>query len=502
MDEDVGVFLMRVRLPDRPGSLGAVATAMGGVGGDINAVEIVEKGDGVVVDDFIVDLPPGALPENIVTACQTLEGVRVEWISRYPEGGGLQSDLEALERMTADPVHAAETLVSLCPVVFRSHWATLLQLGDGHAAPVYSTTLAPDLTPGGRRHLRPVRRHPPRRPALGLEPGLGRHHPRGHPDHRGPGDRHRPAGRARVPRLRDRPAAPPRRPGEVARPHPPGRGPVVRYGRAMAAMGWADVLALLATIGFGVLSAIIPRRQRRGLRLRHPALPRPSTRSTVALGIAVGQTIGKVLLFYGVRRGKNLPGIRHQRAALRSRPAGPARARAPGRPAGPAGASSARSAGACRSPSSPPSSGIPPLYAVALLAGRDADAAGLLRRRRAGRSARCASCWWPTASAGWARGRALSPGRRLRVGPGPAARLGWPRAEGLQRPQPERGDAARGSGPTLGEWGPQQVPTTRQKRRMRIWVGLALLGTMIAVFLLGWFVYHAMTGSWGFGIGS
>ena len=55
--------------------------------------------------------------------------------------------------------------------------------------------------------------------------------------------------------------------------------------------------------------------------------------------------------------------------------------------------------------------------------------------------------------------------------------------------------------PTLGEWAPLQVPTTRQKRRMRIWVGLALLGTMIAIFLLGWYVYHAMTGSWGFGIG-
>jgi hypothetical protein len=142
------VFLMRIRLPDRPGSLGAVATAMGGVGGDINAVEIVEKGDnGFVVDDFIVDLPPGQLPENIITACQSLEGVKVEWISRYPEGGGLQSDLEALERMTADPGHAAETLVSLCPVVFRSHWATLLVVENGRAEPIYSTTLAPDLTP-------------------------------------------------------------------------------------------------------------------------------------------------------------------------------------------------------------------------------------------------------------------------------------------------------------------------------------------------------------------
>ena len=138
------VFLMRICLPDRPGSLGAVASAMGSVGGDINAVEIIEKGDGVVVDDFIVDLPPNQLPETIVTACHRLDGVRVDWISRYPEGGGLQSDLEALERMTADPATAAETLVSLCPVVFRSHWAVLLDLTAGPGV-AYATTLAPEL---------------------------------------------------------------------------------------------------------------------------------------------------------------------------------------------------------------------------------------------------------------------------------------------------------------------------------------------------------------------
>src|SRR6478752_2727919 len=145
--KDVPVFLMRISLPDRPGSLGSVATAMGGVGGDINADEIVEKkAGGSVIDDFIVDLPPNQLPEIIVTACQKLAGVRVEWIARYPEGGGLQSDLEALERMTADPPHAAETLVSLCPVVFRSHWAILLDLAGSSATIARSTTLAPDLS--------------------------------------------------------------------------------------------------------------------------------------------------------------------------------------------------------------------------------------------------------------------------------------------------------------------------------------------------------------------
>ena len=55
--------------------------------------------------------------------------------------------------------------------------------------------------------------------------------------------------------------------------------------------------------------------------------------------------------------------------------------------------------------------------------------------------------------------------------------------------------------PALGEWGPVKVPSTKAKKRMRIWVILALLAAMIAIFLLGWYVYHAMTGSWGFGIG-
>lgn len=155
MREDGPVFLMRVLLPDRPGSLGRVATALGNVGADINAVEIVDKGDGEVVDDFIVDLPHDHLPERLVTACNALDGVRVQWISRYPEGGGLQSDLEALERMTADPANAAEILVTLCPVVFRSHWAALIHFGPDGAEMTRSTTLAPDLSPRLLERLTP-----------------------------------------------------------------------------------------------------------------------------------------------------------------------------------------------------------------------------------------------------------------------------------------------------------------------------------------------------------
>lgn len=155
------VFLMRVSLPDVPGSLGAVASALGAVGADILAVEIVQKRDGVAIDDFVVDVPPGKLPDSLISACQGLDGVEVEWISRYPEGGGLQSDLEALERMTNDPEHAVQTLVSSAPAVFRSQWAVLVRLGTRHAdgtpvpTVIDSTPMAPDLTSPQLQRLAP-----------------------------------------------------------------------------------------------------------------------------------------------------------------------------------------------------------------------------------------------------------------------------------------------------------------------------------------------------------
>lgn len=94
----------------------------------------------------------------------------------------------------------------------------------------------------------------------------------------------------------------------------------------MTATGWAEVLALLGTVGFGVLSAIVPVANAEAYvftsQVSHSIDPVP-----VAVGIALGQTIGKVLLFCGVRRGKDLPGVRHRRAVLRHRPVGPARAR-------------------------------------------------------------------------------------------------------------------------------------------------------------------------------
>ena len=135
-------FLLRVELPDVPGSLGRVATAIGMAGGDIEAIEIVEKrGDGTALDDVLLEATEGTMPDSIVSACNALDGVRVVWISRYPAGGNLVLDLEAVEELTAAPEQALDKLVELLPVTFRSDWAARVHRAKGV---VHGTSAAPD----------------------------------------------------------------------------------------------------------------------------------------------------------------------------------------------------------------------------------------------------------------------------------------------------------------------------------------------------------------------
>lgn len=137
------MLLMRVALPNRPGSLGAVATALGSIGAQINLVEIVEKRHEVEVEEFILELPKSQGVESIVTACDALDGVQVQWIRNYPRGGNIELDIQLLQRMAADPLRAAETFVAAAPLVFRAQWGLLLEVTT-HVV-TFSTPGAPEL---------------------------------------------------------------------------------------------------------------------------------------------------------------------------------------------------------------------------------------------------------------------------------------------------------------------------------------------------------------------
>ena len=143
-------YLLRVELPDVPGSLGRVAAAIGEAGGDIEAIEIVEKNLGIrtAVDDVLLETAPGVMPDSIVSACTRLEGVKVLWISRYGAGGNLFMDLEAVEALTATPHSALDELVDLLPITFRADWGLRVRRIDSGVAIEHSTSAAPDIVDG------------------------------------------------------------------------------------------------------------------------------------------------------------------------------------------------------------------------------------------------------------------------------------------------------------------------------------------------------------------
>ena len=122
------MFLLRVVLPDRPGSLGALATALGKAEADIVAVDVVEhRPGGEAVDDILALLPYGKQPDALVSACNSVPGVRVEFVRFFPSRGGLHRDLEAVEAMTENPAASESVLVQLAPEVFRADWALVFE---------------------------------------------------------------------------------------------------------------------------------------------------------------------------------------------------------------------------------------------------------------------------------------------------------------------------------------------------------------------------------------
>ncbi len=139
-------YLLRVELPDVPGSLGRVATAIGEAGGDIEAIEIVEhRHDGTAVDDVFLEMAHGIMPDSVVSACNILDGVHVLWVSRYAAGGNVFLDLEVVEQITGNPAGALDELVDLLPVTFRADWAVRLCRTDSGVKQVHATSAAPDL---------------------------------------------------------------------------------------------------------------------------------------------------------------------------------------------------------------------------------------------------------------------------------------------------------------------------------------------------------------------
>lgn len=126
---------MRVWLPDRPGALGAVASRIGAVRGDVVGIDILETGGGTAVDELVVSLPAATSTDLLVAEIQEVDGVKVEDL-RLIGDEVHDPRLDALETAaqlvgTDDPVALDEALCVHAARTLGSSWAVLIDADHG-----------------------------------------------------------------------------------------------------------------------------------------------------------------------------------------------------------------------------------------------------------------------------------------------------------------------------------------------------------------------------------
>lgn len=145
----MSTFVVRIWIPDRPGALGAVASRIGAVRGDLIGIDILERGAGLAIDELVVSLPDDELVPLLLKEINEVDGVAVEDLHQVHGEGLPDPRLAALETAallvqvdSAPGVLAA--LVEHAAHDFGAAWASVVE-ADG--AVVHASVGEPPPTP-------------------------------------------------------------------------------------------------------------------------------------------------------------------------------------------------------------------------------------------------------------------------------------------------------------------------------------------------------------------
>ena len=127
--------MLRVWLPDRPGALGAVASRIGAVKGDVVGIEILEIGAGQAVDELVVQLPDATLVDLLVAEVRQVDGVAVEEVRAVGSEGHdpQRATLEVASALVAarDRDQLLEVACRQAPRSIQAAWVAVIDLTAG-----------------------------------------------------------------------------------------------------------------------------------------------------------------------------------------------------------------------------------------------------------------------------------------------------------------------------------------------------------------------------------
>jgi hypothetical protein len=157
-------FILRVWVPDRPGALGAVASRIGAVRGDLVGIDILERGGGRAIDELVVELPHENLVDLLVSEVSQVDGVDVEDVRPAPVGS-VDPRLDALETAASLVAHAEvgsllEALARRSLTDFQSDWVAVVDLESSNpvvtVGPVPPSSWVGAFVTGSRASLDPA----------------------------------------------------------------------------------------------------------------------------------------------------------------------------------------------------------------------------------------------------------------------------------------------------------------------------------------------------------
>jgi hypothetical protein len=130
---EVRRYAIEISLPDQPGALGAVASRIGELGGDVVDIDILDHGRGRARDEITVDLADDATADRIGEALSLLGGVTVEHLSpvveRGPHPPGEALDVADALVAESSELRLLEALVTGVLEVFGVAWVVVVREG-------------------------------------------------------------------------------------------------------------------------------------------------------------------------------------------------------------------------------------------------------------------------------------------------------------------------------------------------------------------------------------